>query len=311
MATTTALEVQDSHKRFGDSAALQGAALSLHSGEWLGLLGPNGAGKTTLVRAISGRVQLDRGSISLLDVPLDGTSASDTARRKLGIVPQEIALYPLLTATENLRAFGALHGLVGAQLTDRVDWSLTWTGLSDRAREPIVRFSGGMKRRLNIACSVLHRPDVILLDEPTVGVDPQSRQRIWEMLAALRSDGASLLMTTHQLDEAQNVCDRIVIIDGGKTIAAGTLDELLRDTIGAVRYITLTLETPPPDTLTERGFSADESCAVRKAVSDIAAELPQMLSEVKAAGAMVQDIHIDTPSLQAVFLHLTGRELRE
>ncbi len=308
---TNAFSVRDAHKRFGETPALAGADVALRRGEWLGLLGPNGAGKTTLVRAMSGRVHLDRGSISLLDVAFDGTPAHDEARRKLGIVPQEIALYPLLTVTENLRAFGSFLGLAGRELDERVDWSLSWTGLSGRSNEPIDQFSGGMKRRLNIACSVLHGPEVILLDEPTVGVDPQSRQRIWEMLAELREGGASLLLTTHQLDEAQNVCDRIVIIDHGKTIASGTLTELLGQTIGTVRRVTLTLDGTAPKSLRERGFSIDEDHDIHREVEDVAAELPAMLGDVSDAGAVVTDIRIDTPTLQAVFLHLTGRELRE
>jgi linearmycin/streptolysin S transport system ATP-binding protein len=306
-----AFTVESAHKRFGETQALVGADVVLRRGEWLGLLGPNGAGKTTLVRAMSGRVRLDRGAIALLDTPLAGTSADEKVRRKLGTIPQEIALYPLLTATENLRAFGSFHGLSGRELGDRVTWSLSWTGLAERSSEPIRNFSGGMKRRLNIACSVLHRPEVILLDEPTVGVDPQSRHRIWEMLAELRADGASLLLTTHQLDEAQDVCDRIVIIDHGKTIAVGTLSELLRDTIGTVRRVTFTLDGQAPESLGKRGFACDDGHHVQKELSDIAAELPPMLEEVKTAGAIVTDVHIKTPTLQDVFLHLTGRELRE
>ena len=308
---STAFTVRDACKRFGETHALAGADVVLQRGEWLGLLGPNGAGKTTLVRAISGRVNLDLGTITLLDAPLDDISANHGGRRKLGTVPQEVALYPLLTAIENLHAFGSLHGLAGRELQDRVRWSLSWTGLSERSNEPIRRFSGGMKRRLNIACSVLHRPEVLLLDEPTVGVDPQSRQRIWEMLAELRESGASLLLTTHQLDEAQNVCDRIVIIDHGKTIAAGTFTELLRETIGTARRVTFTLDRPGPESLRGRGFSFDEGNQVRREVADVAAELPTLLGDVRNAGATVTDIHIDTPTLQAVFLHLTGRELRE
>ena len=306
-----AFTVQDAHKRFGETCALAGADVTLRRGEWLGLLGPNGAGKTTLVRAMAGRIQLDRGTIMLLNEPLGGASSSSEGRRKLGIVPQEIALYPLLTAFENLRAFGALHGLAGRELRDRAHWALSWTGLSERSQEPIRQFSGGMKRRLNIACSVLHRPAVILLDEPTVGVDPQSRQRIWEMLAELRDGGASLLLTTHQLDEAQEVCDRIVIIDHGRTIAAGTLSELLRQTIGTGRRVTFTLDSPAPESLRERGFSFDQGHEASRAVVDLATELPGMLDDVRNAGCVVNDIHIETPTLQAVFLNLTGRELRE
>src|SRR5262249_49085576 len=152
-------------------------------GEWLALLGPNGAGKTTIIRAIAGRVRLDAGDITLLGQPLNANDKpAQLARQSLGVIPQELALYPLLTARENMRAFGELQGVRGPTLKQRIDWALEWTGLADRADEVTKTFSGGMKRRLNIACGVLHKPQVVLLDEPSVGVDPQSRQRIWEML---------------------------------------------------------------------------------------------------------------------------------
>ena len=217
----------------------------------------------------------------------------------------------MLTAQENLRAFGALHGLPRRALADRTRWALDWTGLADRAREPIRGFSGGMKRRLNLACGILHEPEVVLLDEPTVGVDPQSRQRVWEMLEELRRGGASLLLTTHQLDEAQQVADRIVIIDHGRAIAAGSFDELLRETIGTRRSVIVTLAQPPSTALLEQGFDGDADRTVRRAVDDVAAELPGLLETIAAHGAQVTDVRIDAPSLQAVFIHLTGRELRE
>jgi ABC-2 type transport system ATP-binding protein len=305
------LTVRNARKSFNTTTALDGAALSLASGEWLGLLGPNGAGKTTLVRAIAGRVRLDDGTIALHDTPLDGTAAADRERRALGVVPQEIALYPNLTAAENLRAFGALHGLDAATLARRIEWALDFTGLADRSGEPIRRFSGGMKRRLNIACAVLHEPSVILLDEPTVGVDPQSRQRIWEMLEQLRGDGASLLLTTHQLDEAQQVCERIVIIDHGRDIATGTFTELVRQTVGSGRRVRLDLEAAPPPALVSAGYESLDGDAVARVIDDVGRDLPAMLTEVDKAGARVRDVHIDAPSLQSVFIHLTGRELRE
>jgi ABC-2 type transport system ATP-binding protein len=252
-------------------------------------------------------VRLDEGEIELLGHKLNG--AADQPHRSLGVVPQEIALYFLLTARENLEVFGKFHGLDGANLRDRVNWALDWTGLADRADEPTMGFSGGMKRRLNIACGILHSPEVVLLDEPTVGVDPQSRERIWEMLDRLKRSGASLVLTTHQLDEAQTRGDRIVIIHHGKTIAAGTFAELVEQTVGARREITLTLDRPPPQ-LEGLGMELTGR-TVRVQMADVAAELPPLLERLRAAGCQVEDVDLQSPTLQRVFLHLTGRELRE
>jgi ABC-2 type transport system ATP-binding protein len=301
------LTIRKAHKRFGNTQALDGASFALRHGECLALLGPNGAGKTTLVRAISGRVRLDEGEIRLLGEPL-GNGPSGPA---LGLVPQETALYPLLTARENLEVFAALAGLPASEQKDRVRWALDWTGLAERPDEPIRQFSGGMKRRLNLACGVLHRPKVVLLDEPTVGVDPQSRQRIWEMLGTLRAEGASLLWTTHQLEEAQQSCDRIVILDYGRVIAEGTLAELVAQTVGGGRHVTMFLEAEPPEVLKQRGFTLEGSNAVRHRLDDVAVELPELLAVLGQAGTRVVDLRIEAPSLQEVFLHLTGRELRE
>jgi ABC-2 type transport system ATP-binding protein len=304
----TALQVQSAYKRFGPTQALEGAEVTLQRGELLLLLGPNGAGKTTLIRAVAGRVRLDRGQIELLGQKLDGSSGN--GRRALGVVPQEIALYPLLTARENLEVFGSFHGLTGAARAEQVASALAWTGLADRANEPIKGFSGGMKRRLNIACGVLHRPEVVLLDEPTVGVDPQSRERIWEMLDKLKQAGTSLVLTTHQLDEAQTHGDRIVIIDHGKTIASGTFAELVDQTVGPRRQVTLTLDRPLPNSLD--GFAGEvQGSTIRFQAQEVAAELPPLLERVRAAGRHVEDLAVSSPTLQMVFLHLTGRELRE
>jgi ABC-2 type transport system ATP-binding protein len=281
----TVLSVSNGVKLYGQNKALDDVTLDLRKGEWLGLLGPNGAGKTTLVRAIAGRVRLDAGAVTL----------PGGSREMLGIVPQEISLYPKLTAAENLSCFGELQGLKRTTLRERVDWALEFTGLADRAGELVGTFSGGMKRRLNIACSVLHRPSVVLLDEPTVGVDPQSRQRIWEMLELLRRDGASLLLTTHQLDEAQQICDRIVVIDHGRIIANGTFDELVRQTIGPGRQVIVTM---------------DSGAVQRSHVQNIGRDLAGLLSRA-AEQAEVVDVQIESPTLQSVFIHLTGRELRD
>jgi ABC-2 type transport system ATP-binding protein len=316
------LQIRGARKRFGETTALDGADLTLHAREWLGLLGPNGAGKTTLIRAVSGRVRLDQGEIQLLGEVVGRSSGfpSPLSRREspmgggergeIGVVPQDIALYPLLTARENLAAFGALHGLAGARLSERVAWALSWTGLEERGRQSVKTFSGGMKRRLNLACGVLHQPDVVLLDEPTVGVDPQSRQRIWEMLAELRAAGAALLLTTHQLDEAQQVCDRIAILDHGRTIAAGTFDQLLATTVGRGRRIIVHLDRVAPAQLSSAGLAA-EGTTLHGQVENLANELPRLLARISETGAVVEDIEIAAPNLQAVFLHLTGRELRE
>jgi ABC-2 type transport system ATP-binding protein len=300
------LTIREARKSYGATQALRGATLELAEGEMLGLLGPNGAGKTTLVRSIAGRVKLDGGSIELMGRPLEGGGG----REPLGVVPQEIALYPLLTARENLEAFGRLNGIKPAALKERVEWALEWTALADRAREPIKRFSGGMRRRLNIACGVLHEPRVILLDEPTVGVDPQSRERIYEMLDRLRAAGASLLLTTHQLEEAEGRCERIVIIDHGQIIAAGTLEELVARTVGNHRRVAIRLDRAPERPID--GFNGGSDGPILRAqVDDVAAELPALIQRAEAAGFAIEDIEVRSPSLQSVFIHLTGRELRE
>ena len=304
-ANGSALRVRDVARRFGGTTALAGASLELRTGERLALLGPNGAGKTTLVRCLSGRVIPDSGEIEMFGRPLPGTGG----RHALGFVPQEIALYPDLTARENLEAFGRFHGLRGKDLRDAVLWALAWTGLSDRAGDLTKTFSGGMKRRVNIACGVLHRPLVLLLDEPTVGVDPQSRERIFVMLEELQDQGTSILLTTHQLDEAEQRCDRIVIIDHGRVIAQGTLSELIERTVGVNRRVTLKLAEPGPRL---EGFQTGEDPReLVGEVGDVALELPALLTRLREAGGQVSDVEVRAPSLHSVFIHLTGRELRE
>jgi ABC-2 type transport system ATP-binding protein len=287
--------------------ALDGASFDLHEGELLALLGPNGAGKTTLIRAVTGRVRLDSGEVRLFGAVLDGRHTPP----EIGIVPQEVALYPLLTARENLHTFGSLHGLSGSVLHQRVDWALDRIGLTDRASEPVKQFSGGMRRRLNIACGILHRPRVVLLDEPTVGVDPQSRDRIYDVLTELRSSGVSLLLTTHHLEEAEARCSRTVIIDHGKVIASGTLPELVDRTVGRHRLVTLRMDAPLLPAGDGIETDATDSRVVRAKLSDVALELPPLLERIRSAGRSVEDVDVRGPSLQAVFIHLTGRELRE
>jgi ABC-2 type transport system ATP-binding protein len=286
------LTIDNARKKFGAVVALDGASFELRKGELLALLGPNGAGKTTLIRAIAGRVRLDAGELRLFDRVLDGRRTPP----ELGVVPQDVALYQLLTARENLTIFGRLHGLSGADLDAQVAWVLGKTGLSDRANEMVKQYSGGMRRRLNIACGLLHRPGVLLLDEPTVGVDPQSRDHIYEVLAELAHSGVSMLLTTHHLEEAEARCSRTVIIDHGRVIASGTMSELVDQTIGRHRQVTLFLD------------NAEQRTA---RMENVARELPPLLQQIADEGRAVDDVDVRGPSLQSVFIHLTGRELRE
>ena len=305
------LDIQDAHQRLGATPALAGASFSLGPGECLGLLGPNGVGKTTLVRAIAGRVRLGRGSTHLHGQALDTSPAGKAARHRIGIVPQEVALYPLLTATENLQAFGKLGGLAGQVLAAKVQRALAWTELAERAREPIKHFSSGMQRRLNIACSLLHEPEVIILDEPTVGVDPQSRQRIWDMFAELRGCDASLLLTTHQLEEAQQQYAHIVIINHGQTIANGSFPDLLTRTIGQQRRVICRTRGPLPEALQKAGWELSGDSTLSRRVDDVGTALAALLTELTRANVHVAELQIESPTLQDVFLHLTGRELRK
>ena len=303
------LKLEGAHKKFGNVHALAGATFDVHPGELLGLLGPNGAGKTTAIRAVAGRLQLDAGTIQLFG----RTLALRDPRPEIGVVPQELAVYTKLTATENLEVFGRLYGVAPEALKDRVSWALQWADLATRSKEPVARFSGGMRRRLNIACGLLHSPSLVLLDEPTVGVDPQSRERIYEMLAALRTSGVSIVLTTHHLEEAEQRCDRIVIIDHGKIVAAGTLAEILRNTLGTSRGIQVRLAGPwpanatPPAGLMLTSDRRQVSCNV----DDLGSGLSRVLDEINRAGVGVADVTLSGATLHSAFIALTGRELRE
>jgi linearmycin/streptolysin S transport system ATP-binding protein len=305
------LAVDAASKRFGTVQALAGVSLAVGRGELIGLLGPNGAGKTTLIRAIAGRIRLDAGVVRLFGRAL----AAGDSRAELGVVPQELAIYPLLTARENLEVFGRLYGVGGSDLAERVRWALAWADLGDRAKEPTKRFSGGMKRRLNIACSLIHRPSVLLLDEPTVGVDPQSRERIYEMLSVLRQQGMSIVLTTHHLEEAQERCERVLIIDHGRIVAAGSVPALVAGTLGRARTLRVTVSAPIaglalPADVTRSADGRELSTAV-----DDAGHVERAVARVSAlaasAGVTIEDIALGGASLQDVFIALTGRELRE
>ena len=313
-ATALPLAIRDLSKSFDGRKALDGVTLDLSPGETLGLLGPNGAGKTTLVRSVAGRVVPDGGSLSILGL----SPEDDSARAVRGWVPQEIALYPLLSARENLWTFGRYQGLAGGALDAGIRKSLDWIGLSDRAEDKTDRLSGGMKRRLNIAAGTIHEPRVLLLDEPTVGVDPQSCERIYAMIGELKAGGVSILYTTHYMEEAERLCDRIAIIDNGRIIASGTTEELIRKSVGAKQALTIDTTAPIPSDIRERLSRAGatllgdgEGDRLQASVEDPATQIRQLLELLHAGHVGVRDLTLKSPTLEQVFLQLTGRELRE
>ena len=268
------------------------------------------AGKTTLVRALAGRVSLDGGRARLFGTELERAAPASEARRRMGIVPQEIAVYPTLTARENLEVFGALHGLRAHELRERVDWALEWTGLTDRSSERSETYSGGMKRRLNLACSVLHRPELLLLDEPTAGVDPQSRQRIWEMLDQLRRSGTTLVLTTHQLDEAQQVCRRIVIIDHGRRDRHWHARRARRtdDRYSAPSRADARPPVPAAGDGSELEGREPSTTPCTSGRTTSRAGWPSWEPISGRAALRSSTSTVQSPTLQSVFLHLTGRE---
>jgi len=308
------LECSGLRKTFGDLVAVDGVGFTIAEGETYGLLGPNGAGKTTSISMICGLLERDAGEVTVDGRPL--TTKSVDAKKAIGYVPQDIAIYPDLTARENLMFFGRLYGLPGAELKKRVDEVLEIIGLADRAKEKSDNFSGGMKRRLNIGIGLLHKPHLLVLDEPTVGVDPQSRNAILDSVETLSTQGMGVLYTTHYMEEAERLCDRVGIIDHGKIVAEGTRRELV-ELVGQHDRIRLRasghLEAAAE---ASRGVSGVLESAVTAEGLDVIAEratdsLPEILAKVAGAGVTVSSVDVEEPNLEAVFLHLTGRALRD
>ncbi len=317
------LEISGLRKSYHNLVAVDGVSFRAGQGETVGLLGPNGAGKTTTVSIIAGLIRPDAGEVRIAGRAI--SSDTDPAKQSIGLVPQDLGLYDQLSARENLRLFGALYKMSGAPLRHAMDEALDLVGLSERAKDRVKEFSGGMKRRLNLAAALLHDPQLLLLDEPTVGVDPQSRNAIFDNLESLKKRGKTLLYTTHYMEEAERLCDRLVIIDHGKIIADDTLqglhrrfcaqnlltveledgelsiDELLIDglSIDALRQV------PGVESVERRGHS------LRIGVRDLARDSAAILQWLAERGQHVQHFASERTSLETVFLTLTGRSLRD
>ena len=313
-ARVNVLECRDLRKSFGDNAAVKGVGFEIAEGETYGLLGPNGAGKTTTISMVTGLLERDAGEVFIDGEPL--TTRSVAVKRGIGLVPQDLAIYPDLTARENLIFFGKLYDMAGNDLKNRAAEVLEVIGLTDRADDRTDEYSGGMKRRLNIGIGLLHKPRLLLLDEPTVGVDPQSRNAILESVEHLSEEGMAVLYTTHYMEEAERLCDRVGIIDLGEIKAEGTRRELVQ-MVGQHDRVRLDAGGP-----LDAGVDALASVpAVKKAgtrdggmemvVDDAGQWLADILAKVTGAGVTITSVDVDEPNLESVFLHLTGRALRD
>jgi ABC-2 type transport system ATP-binding protein len=294
-----AITVQDLTKSYGEVAALRGLSFDVPRGETLGLLGPNGAGKSTAIQILTGLLRADSGR-ALVD---QGMPHLPAIRRRIGVAPQALSLYEELTAAENLAFFGRLYGLGGSPLRERIDWCLEFSGLKDRARHRAATFSGGMKRRLNIAIALIHEPQVLFLDEPTVGVDPQSRNHIFESIHRLQETGLTILYTTHYMEEARRLCHRVAIMDKGQLMALDTATNLIAKHGGASKIIA-DVEYWPKELNSLRPSQTGQLLTTST----------EPLLEVARwtnAGAKLSSLQVTSPDLECVFLNLTGRTLRD
>ena len=309
-----AIEVNNLKKSFGDLQAVQDASFNAASGEVLSLLGPNGAGKSTTISMLSGLLAPTSGDASIMGHSV--TKEPEAAKASLGVVPQDIALYPDLSARENLVFWGKMYGLRGAALKLRVDEVLEIIGLADRQKDYVSKFSGGMKRRVNIGAALLHKPAVIIMDEPTVGIDPQSRRHILDNVKELNRQGMTVLYTTHYMEEAAELSNHIAIMDKGRVIAYGTHDELIK-MVGEETRIDVTLNTEGEKVLAAwratEGVSKIDSLdgKVTALVDDSNRVLPRLFEAASKVNVRITSVDIQEPNLETVFLHLTGRALRD
>jgi len=312
------IDVAGLQVRYGQRWALQDLNFSVRGGEIVGLLGPNGAGKTTTLSVLATLLRPQAGTVTIAGHSV--TVAPAQVRHMLGVVPQSLALYPTFTAHENAILFAQLAGLRGQAARDAAATVLRLVGLDERADDLVGTFSGGMQRRLNLACGILHTPRILLLDEPTVGVDPQSRERIIDAVRGQAARGAAVLYSTHYLEEAERVCDRVVLIDEGHLVTQGTPEELIRQAGGAVRLEVVTRTELPADwckdlggvrvTATSTAFAVSRGAAVQVELSDLRTA-SRVLDRAAASGGGVLEFHVHQPGLQDVFIALTGRDLRD
>lgn len=308
------LEVTGLHKRYGDLVAVHEVSFTARPGEMVGLLGPNGAGKTTTVSMIAGLLAPDRGEVRIAGSTIRGET--DAVKRKMGLVPQELALHDEISARENLTLFGALYGMRGAALESAMAEALEITGLADRAKDRVGTFSGGMKRRLNLAAALLHDPQILLLDEPTVGVDPQSRNAIFSNLEELKRRGKTLVYTTHYMEEAERLCDRIIIVDHGKVIANDSLDGVRR-LVPQVNVVEIEIENPGKDgwfaelgTVDGVAHVEGAGAVLQVTVRELADVTPRVLLWLRDRGYRCSHLASQRADLETVFLTLTGRSVR-
>jgi ABC-2 type transport system ATP-binding protein len=301
-------------KRFGDRRAVDGVGFTIASGETYGLLGPNGAGKTTTISMVCGILRRDEGEVVIAGRRMDPTSTA--LKAEIGYVPQDLAIYPDLSARENLSFFGRLYGLGGAALHRRVEEVLEVVDLTDRANDRTATYSGGMKRRLNIAIGLLHRPTLLILDEPTVGVDPQSRNAILTSVEALSAAGMGILYTTHYMEEAERLCDRVGIMDEGRIIAEGRRRDLVA-LIGELDRVRLVASGDLAEAAeAARGIPGVRDATCQDGEIDLIVDearrlLPSLLEAVTSDGVTIKSVDVIEPDLESVFLHLTGKALRD
>jgi ABC-2 type transport system ATP-binding protein len=314
MTVQPTLECRGLRRRYGDLTAVDGVGFQISAGETYGLLGPNGAGKTTTISMIAGLLERDEGTVTVAGEPM--TTHAVRAKGAIGYVPQDLAIYPDLTARENLMFFARLYGMPKAEARRRCAEVLALTGLTGRAGDQTKKYSGGMKRRLNIGIGLLHRPKLLILDEPTVGVDPQSRNAILESVEGLSGKGMAVLYTTHYMEEAERLCDRVGIIDHGRLIAEGTRKELV-SLVGEgdrVRLVATGNLARAGAELAARPWARQASVTgqgIDLVVDDSRSNLPIVLTDAAVAGVVVRTVELTEPDLEEVFLHLTGRALRD